>query len=470
MAYGSLLQERKKALHARIVEAIERVYANRLAEHAERLAYHAPSGELWDQAVKYSRQAGQKAFARSANRDAAAWIEQALMALSHLPQSDDTRTQEIDLLIDLRNSLLPLAEQGRMHVAVQRAERLAAALNDRRRASVICSLLAFSRFSTGQLRPAVDAGQRALAISVELADVALEVPANVYLGYVYGALGEFQKAKGHLLRNVEILDGALAHELFGLAAHPSVLTRVRLMSAHAELGEFPEAIAVEGDVIKLAQAINQPFASQLTYWGIGRARARKGDFQQAIAHLEMAERLTREWDIIVMRPAAVTSLGFACASAGQSHAAVALLDEALRLPPNVHLWSGGGWLGEGLLRLNRVEEASRVATDDLRFATEIGARADEAWALRLLGEIHSHPGSLNPKQAGENYGRALALAQELNMRPLAAHCHLGMGRLYQRTGRDSDAKPELLRAVDMYRQMDMQFYLKQAETELQAIH
>ncbi|MEK6209457.1 MAG: AAA family ATPase, partial [Pseudomonadota bacterium] len=466
VAYGSLLQERRKTLHAGIVEAIERVYANRLGEHAERLAYHTPLGELWDQAVKYSRQAGQKAFGRSANRDAAAWIEQALTALSHLPQSDGARTLEIDLLIDLRNTLLPLAEQDRMHVAVQRAERLAAALNDKRRVSVICSLLAFSSFSMGQLRPAVDAGQRALAIAAELADVALEAPANVYLGYVYCALGKFQKAKRHLLRNVEILEGTLPHELFGLAVPPSVLSRVRLMSAHAELGEFPEAIAVEGDVIKLAEAINQPFATQLTCWWIGRARARKGDFQQAIARLEIAERLTREWDIILMRPAAVTSLGFAYASAGQSNAAVALLDEALGLLPKAYLWSGGGWLGEGLLRLNRIEEASRVATDDLRLATKIGARADEAWALRLLGEIHTQADCLDPKQAGENYGRALALARELNMRPLVAHCHVGMGQLHQRMGRLSEARAEFSQATEMYRQMDMQFYLKQAEAAL----
>lgn len=171
-----------------------------------------------------------------------------------------------------------------------------------------------------------------------------------------------------------------------------------------------------------------------------------------------------------MRPATVTSLGFAYASAGQSNAAVALLDEALGLLPKGYLWSGGGWLGEGLLRLNRIEEASRVATDDLRFATKIGARADEAWALRLLGEIHTQAACLDPKQAGENYGRALALARELSMRPLVAHCHLGMSQLHQRMGRLSEARAEFSQAIELYRQMDMQFYLKQAEDDLQAIH
>ena len=85
VAYATLLQDRRKALHARIVAATERVYGSRLAEHTERLAYHAPRGELWDRAVVDLRQAGQKAFGRSANGDAVAWFDQALEALAHLP-------------------------------------------------------------------------------------------------------------------------------------------------------------------------------------------------------------------------------------------------------------------------------------------------------------------------------------------------------------------------------------------------
>ena len=86
VAYGSLLQDRRRALHARIVEAIERLYPDRLAEHVERLAHHAFRGELWEKAVTYLRQAGAKAFARSANREAVAYFEQALTALTPSPR------------------------------------------------------------------------------------------------------------------------------------------------------------------------------------------------------------------------------------------------------------------------------------------------------------------------------------------------------------------------------------------------
>ena len=105
MAYGSLLQEQRRILHARIVEAIEALYADRVVEQVERLAYHAQRGEVWDKALPYCRQAGAKAFARAALREAAAALEQALAALGHLPESRDTREQEIDLRLDLRTML-----------------------------------------------------------------------------------------------------------------------------------------------------------------------------------------------------------------------------------------------------------------------------------------------------------------------------------------------------------------------------
>src|SRR5262249_6441350 len=110
VAYSSLLQERRRTLHARIVEALEELYADRLAEHVDRLAHHALRGEVWDKALAYGRQAGARAAARSAYSEAVECFEQALMALAQLPERRDTLEQAIDLRCDLYNALLPLDE------------------------------------------------------------------------------------------------------------------------------------------------------------------------------------------------------------------------------------------------------------------------------------------------------------------------------------------------------------------------
>src|SRR4029434_2862787 len=104
-AYGRLLHAPRRVLHACIVEALEALAGERVAEQVDRLAYHALRGEGWDRAVVYARQAGAKALARSAYREAVAGFDQALLALGHLPESRETMTQAIDMRCALRNTL-----------------------------------------------------------------------------------------------------------------------------------------------------------------------------------------------------------------------------------------------------------------------------------------------------------------------------------------------------------------------------
>src|SRR6516225_9988877 len=125
VAYQGLLHDRQRALHARITEAIERLSSERIAEQSERLAHHALHGELWEKAVTYLRQAGLRAMARGAYREAVAHLEQALGALRHLPETRETTELTIDLHIDLRHALVPLGERARIGEHLHAAEGLA---------------------------------------------------------------------------------------------------------------------------------------------------------------------------------------------------------------------------------------------------------------------------------------------------------------------------------------------------------
>src|SRR5207244_864583 len=133
VAYSGLLQERRRVLHARIVEALEVLAGDRLAEQVERLAHHALRGEVWDKALAYCQQAGEKAMDRSAHREAVGSFEQALRALPHLPEQRDTREQAVDLRLALRTALLPSGDLGRILASLREAEALAASLDGARR-------------------------------------------------------------------------------------------------------------------------------------------------------------------------------------------------------------------------------------------------------------------------------------------------------------------------------------------------
>jgi tetratricopeptide (TPR) repeat protein len=123
-------------------------------------------------------------------------------------------------------------------------------------------------------------------------------------------------------------------------------------------------------------------------------------------------------------------------------------------------------LGEAQVLAGCLEEAHALAERTLALARARQERGHEAYALRLLGEIAGGREPLEAKQAEDNYRHALALAEELGMRPLQAHCHLGVGTLFAEIGRREQAHAELSTAIDLYRTMDMAFWLPQAEAAL----
>jgi predicted ATPase len=177
VTYGSLLQDRRRRLHGQIVEIIERLYPDRLTEHVERLAHHALRGEAWGKAVSYLRQAGVKALARSANREAFAYFEQALTALTHLPETRETREQAIDVRFDLRSALFPLAEIERIEGCLREAEILARTLDDQRRLGWVSAFMSGHYVQTGGHATDVHAfAQRVQAIGETLGDTALRSP------------------------------------------------------------------------------------------------------------------------------------------------------------------------------------------------------------------------------------------------------------------------------------------------------
>jgi class 3 adenylate cyclase/tetratricopeptide (TPR) repeat protein len=193
VAYGSLLHERQRALHSRIVEAIETLYPDRLIEQVERLAHHATRGEVWDKAVTHLRQAGTKADARSALRESVSYFEQALTALGHLPESRETREQAIDLHFNQRSPLAALGERERVLEHLRAAEALANALGDQRRLARVSVYIARELSVQGEYEQAVTACERAIGMARTLDDYGLEVVATLYLGWAYYYLGNYPR-------------------------------------------------------------------------------------------------------------------------------------------------------------------------------------------------------------------------------------------------------------------------------------
>ena len=239
-AYGGVLHERRRALHTRIVGALERLYESRLDEHVETLAHHAFLGELWDEAVRHLRNAGARARRRSASREAVTHLERALAALRRQPDSPGTAAEGIDVRLELRNALLPLGDNERMLAHLHAAEELAIATGDDRRLGWILAYLTVCYTAAGNQAEAIARGRKALELSTAPGDEGLGVMARFFVGLASLCGGSLDDAVQFFQEVVSTLAGARASELFGEPGPPAQFARAFLGWSLAELGRFDE--------------------------------------------------------------------------------------------------------------------------------------------------------------------------------------------------------------------------------------
>src|SRR5262245_2961308 len=437
VAYGSVLQDRRRVLHARIVDAIERLHDTRLDEHVEALAHHAFLGEVWEKAVRYLRQAGLRAGSRSANREAVVHLERALAALRRLPESPEVAATDIDVRLELRNALLPLGDNRAMLAHLHSAAELATAIGDDRRLGWALAYLTVAFTAAGDLDEALARGRRALALSVAVVDEGLEVMASFFLGLASlcgGSVEEAVRLFGHVITR---LAGARAAERFGEPGPPAQFARAFLGWSLAELGRFDEAIAAGEDSLRTALAVDQPFTLMHGYFGAGIPHLTRGDFARAMPPLERGFALCRATQQHLWLGVIAADLGLAYARAGRAHDAIPVLESALQEAARTGLRFAysrqHAQVGEAYLLIDRPDEAARVAAIALDAARAQKQRGQEAGALWLSAEIAAH--ARDAQRAEAEYQQALTLASEIGSRPLAARCHLGLGQLYRRAGR-----------------------------------
>jgi tetratricopeptide (TPR) repeat protein len=314
-------------------------------------------------------------------------------------------------------------------------------------------------------------GERALAIARDVGDVNLQVVTQCLLGQAYHFLGDYRRALDVLTRNVVSLAGELLYGHFGLPYPASVHSRTWLVASLAELGTFAEGIAHSEEECRIAEAVNQPFSVVHASFSMGFLYLRKGDLYKAITVLERGEELCQVWKLEVWWRNTAACLGYAYALSGRVAEAVLLLEQGVDSNP-YKSWNAlcEVYLSEAYMMAGRGQEAIQLAERTLAHAAEQNMRGKQAWTLRLLGILHAQSSLRAIELAETSYRQALALAEELGMCPLQAHCHHGLGTLYATTGQREQARASLAIAIALYRAMDMTFWLPQAEATLAVVN
>jgi len=303
----------------------------------------------------------------------------------------------------------------------------------------------------------------------------LRILATSYLEQAYYLRGEYERVVELATDNLAALPADWVHEYFvGVATPPSIWNRGWLVMSHAQLGRFAEAAQYEAEAIQLADTTHRVFPVGVAYRAAAMLHLLKGEWAKARSSIEHRVAVVRTGNIVFLLPDAVASSAWALAQLDEASEALNRVREGEQLlehQATKGLVDHHGWsyysLGRACLLLGRLDEARRLGDRAVESSPRQPGYA--AHALHLIGDIATHPARFDAESGDAHYRKALALAEPRSMRPLVAHCHLGLGKLDRRTGKRERAQEHLATATTMYRDMGMTYWLEKAEAEMRGM-
>jgi len=473
VVYDAILTKRKRRLHREIGQVIEAIYTKRLEDFYEMLAYHSFRGEDWQRAQRYNRHAGLKALAFSAYNEAQSCFEKALESLTKLSRTRDRILQEIDLRFNMRAALFPLGRHDEWADYVRAAEPLAKEVGDKARLANCYNYLSTHLWTRGRHKEAIKLCEEGLSLAESAGDFAVYISMMFHLGIPLLYTGQYERQVKLHREVAERLSGPALFERHGLAGLPSVLARALLSWSLAELGEFEEAEERGLQGIEIAEQGNNLFSTTLAYACVGAAYLLHGKLDGATKMLEKALALCREADVMSAFSFTAGNLGHAQSLLGHPDDALAIVAEGVRpqkvsfsIVPSAYPLTA---LAEAYRLKGETKKALQNAEEALSIFRQNGEQGFAAWALYHLAKIQFNGGSEQLEQAMLSYRQAKEQAAELGMKPLFAHCHMGLGEAHVKKGLSEEARSELASAIELYRSMDMAFWLPNAESALAKI-
>jgi len=471
VTYGSLLQERRRELHARIVAAVERRQGIRVSEHVELLAHHAVRGELWEKAIDYLGKAGTNAYTRGALQESLTFHERALALLPHLAGSTENVRRAIDVRLDLQRPLFVLGQIPRVIQLSAEAEPLARQIEDRPRLARIWTQFSRNSWVAARYSEGIDYAKRALAVAEVTDNPELRLFSAFLLAAGKVAVAEYGIAARLLTGMLEGPDREAAKHLSSNIGSVFVGGCFWLVASLVPVGDFERARRYSDAANDLADASDSPHDQATAYLMRAFALADQGHLAEAVSWGERAVRLCETTPIFPWLSSACCHLGRALAASGRVADGLSYLERGVMVHESlglkVYLSQFYVYWAEGLLLAGDIDRAKEVVEKALDLAARSAERGIEATALSVLGAVALATGAVHgAEQAHRHYESAKAIGKDLGMRPLVAHCHLGLGKLYRRTGERQLAREHLTTVTTMYREMGMTYWLEQAEMSM----
>ena len=467
VAYQSLLRERRQALHERVLAALEALPAGVGSENIELLAHHAVRGEVWDRAGRYLYRAGEKAFAQARYRAGAASYAAAVDALDRLGDAADL-TLKLDACLELWSTRMSTGQIADFPKLAEKAEALARLLDDGARLARVqlqeAQTILYTTVLPGTLESAIDRAREAFD-RADPRDLRTRTYAKYIVGSLCRTLGRISEAIDEFgVGTALFASDEQSGEEPGLVFPIYVSLCEQRSEACATLGDFRQALASATEALRMATETRHPLSLARARLSLGVVHVLHGDIDTAVPFLEQSLTASRE-EAIAFWLRVREYFAYALALLGRREQALEFLAEIRQHMPSWDVGRYGTVAASAYLAAGCPGEARVEIRQALAAATERNARGHRAPLLRLEADALLAQEPAEAATALQRFREALTLAADLGMRPEVAHCHLGLGKLYRRTGDGAKAQEHLTTATTMYREMGMGYWLEKAEQE-----
>jgi predicted ATPase/class 3 adenylate cyclase len=442
VAYGSVLQERRRALHARIVDAIEKLYRDRLSEQVERLAHHGSRGGLWAKATNYLHQAGKKAADHSATREAIGYFQQALEVLGHLPQ-DHQVEKAVDIRTDLGPALIAMSGFAAPEVEenYRRARWLCEQLGDTRKLFPVLWGLARVHDVRGQLNVGRELGEQLLQIAQRAQEPGLLLEARHELWSNLSVLGELKSALTHIDEGFALYDPQKHRQhAFLYGGHdPGVCCGFHAADVLWLLGYPDRALQRSRDALALARELDYPStldtALSFTAW----FDYHRGDGEAVRARVEEGIALAAEQGFSRARTQVTFLQGWLLVEQGHQAAGIAQMS---KVREGSVRWNGpyAALMADVYRRAGQTFDGLNVLDDALARVHQTGCRYFEAELYRVKGELILTQAAADEHQAETCFAEAIRVSCLQEAKSLELRAAMSLSRLWEKQGKELEAR------------------------------
>jgi predicted ATPase/class 3 adenylate cyclase len=448
VAYNSLLVERRRTLHARILEAIEQAHADRLSEQLDQLAHHASRGEVWGKALIYLRQAGAKAVGRSAIREAVVYFEQALGVLGHLTESRETLEQAIAIRIDLGPALIAIRGYSAPEVeeTYTQARELCHQLGETPQLFPV--LWGLSRLYNwrGEVQAARELGEQLFTLAQREQDLTLLLEAHHTLWAYSFFLGELSSAREHTERGIALYDPKQHRHLASLyGGHDPGVCCLRILTGVLCLQGYPDqALQRSQEALALARELSHPYSLAFALIGSAFIHQQRGEVQASREQVEAGMTLATEQGFPRMVAQQTILRGWLLAEQGKEEEGITqMLQGSAAYKDEQFTDYFGALLAEAWWKAGQTEKGLNTVAEAITRVHKTGMCFYEAELHRIKGELLLRQAVPAVRDAETCFQEAMNVSRQQGAKSLELRTVMSLSRLWQQQGKKSEARQML---------------------------